>query len=542
MRIWSVPAFWMSRHGLILAVVLLSTAGFRLVVLDRHFGYDAEGASASQYGILARNYLRFDWTDTRGMPVLTVGQHATAPVVLYPDHPPLIPLLIAPFYAGFGVGEWQTRLPISIMTIVAVYVLYRLLARTATRRAGVVAAAVFAASPMILYFGGMPDVIGTPLILFILLAVLGYLRFHREPRLSTFVPFFAAFALGSLCDWPAYVIAPVFVAHFVGTRPRSEWPWIMAFGGAACVLFATVYVYIALATQSSWTWMLPLFARHSALGGVPSFTPMQWLSTAFALNRMFHTLILMIACGLWLVMFGFRFHRPHGGATVARLLLAWGALCIMIGTTAAYHHQFVWMFLTPGIAVSTALLIEWVFRVSDKHRVAPITGVAVAIGVAMFASWTASTTFNRLYPTIPDAPFTPVEMGQAIRAAAPDPGDVALVVGGDGGPGSQLWFYGDRALRVNVWTVAGVEERLSQNWVDLVYNFDVQPWDATVAGIVFPRWWDACCGDVRVYLEARYPSVELPPALSDKFAVFCPAADMGCESRLLGVEPESWGR
>ena len=510
----------MSRHGLVLALVLLYTAGFRLIVLDRPFDYDAEGASASQYGILARNYLRFDWTDTRGMPVLTVGQHAAAPVVLYPDHPPLVPLFIAPFYAGFGVGEWQTRLPISLMTVVAVYVLYRLLALTATRRAGVVAAAVFAATPMILYFGGMPDVIGTPLILFILLSVLGYLRFHREPRLSTFVPFVAAFVLASLCDWPAYVIVPVFLAHFVGTQPRSEWPWILAFGGAACALFVAVYVYIALATQSSWTWMLPLFARHSALGGVASFTPMQWLGMAFDLNRMLHTLVLMVACGMWLVMFGLRFRRPQGGATVARLLLAWGVACIMIGMTAAYNHQFVWMFLTPGIAVSTALLIERLFRITEQYRVAPITRVGVAFGVVMFATWTASTTFGRLYPTMRTAPFTPMEMGQAIQAAAPDPGDVALVVGGDGGPGSQLWFYGDRALRINVWTVAGVEERLRQNWVDLVYNFDVQPWDATAAGIVFPRWWDECCGDVRVHLEERYPPVQLPPALSDKFAVF----------------------
>ena len=299
------------------------------------------------------------------MPALTVGHHPTAPVVLYPDHPPLIPLLVAPFYAGFGVGEWQTRLPISIMTIAAVYVWYRLLALTATRRAGVAAAGVFAASPLILYFGGMPDVIGTPLILFILLSVLGYLRFHREPRLATFTPFLAALVLAGLCDWPAYVMAPIFVAHFMATRPRLEWPWILSFGVAASALFAAVYVYIALATHSPWTWMLPLFARHSTVGGVPPFTLMQWLGTAFALNRMLHTLALIIACGLWLVIFGFRFRRPPAGATVARLLIAWGVTCILIGNKAAYTHEFIWIFLTPGIAVSTALLIEGLFQL---HR------------------------------------------------------------------------------------------------------------------------------------------------------------------------------
>ena len=512
--------FGVGRHALILALVLLYTAGFQLVVLDRPFGYDMEGASASEIGIWARNYLRFDWTQTRGMPVLTVGQLSTAPIVLHPDHPPLIPLLIAAFYAGFGVGEWQTRLPMSIMMIAAVCVVYRLVALSATRRAGVAAAAVFAACPMTLFFGGMPDPAGTPLILFILLSVLGYLRFHGEPRLSTFIPFLSAFVLASLCDWPGYMIAPVFLAHFIVTKPHIEWPWILSFGGAACALFAAVYVYITLVTHSPWTWMLPRFARHSTVVGAQPFTLMQWLDTAFILNRMLHTTALLITSGLWLVIFGFRFRRPQAGATVARLLIAWGVACVVIGNTAAYTHESIWIFLTPGIAVSTALLIEWLFLVTEPYRIAPIMGLGVALIVAMFATWTSHTTFRRLYPTTPAAPFTPMEMGQAIKAAAPDPGDLALVVGGDGGPGAQLWFYGDRALRVNVWSITEVEERLTEDWADLVYDFDVQPWKATAAGIVFPRWWDDGFADVRVYLEERYPTVSLPPALSDKFEVF----------------------
>ena len=216
--------------------------------------------------------------------------------------------------------------------------LYRLLAPHSPH--GVLvwfAAAVFAASPLILFFGGMPDPIGTPLILFILLSVLGYLRFHREPRLSTFLPFFTAFVLASVCDWPAYVIAPVFLAHFCATRPRREWPWMVAFAGGACALFAAVYVYVALATGSPWTWMLPLFSRHSTVGGAPPFTLMQWLSTAFTLNRLLHTFTLILAVGLWLVVFGFRFPPPASRShRRPGLLIAWGVTCISIGNTAAY--------------------------------------------------------------------------------------------------------------------------------------------------------------------------------------------------------------
>ena len=83
-----------------------------------------------------------------------------------------------------------------------------------------------------------------------------------------------------------------------------------------------------------------------------------------------------------------------------------------------------------------------------------------------------------------------------------------------------MWFYGDRALRTNVWSIPEVEERLREDWADLFFNFDVQPWDATAAGIVFPRRWDDGFADVRVYLEERYPTVRLPAALSDKFEVF----------------------
>jgi hypothetical protein len=247
---------------------------------------------------------------------------------------------------------------------------------------------------------------------------------------------------------------------------------------------------------------------------------MDWLGTAFDFNRRLHTSALLIASGLWLVIFGVRFRRPPAGATVARLLIAWGVACVVIGNTAAYTHESIWIFLTPGIAVTAALLIEWLCLVAEQHRVAPAMGPGVALVAAMFATWTGYTTYGRLYPTTSAAPFTPMEMGQAIQAAAPGSGDLALVVGGDGGPGAQLWFYGDRALRVNVWSIAGVEERLTEEWADLVYNFDVQPWKATATGIVFPRWWDDGFEDVRAYLEERYSPVSLPPAVSEKFAVF----------------------
>src|SRR6266700_2040706 len=104
----------MNRKRLLLAIVLIYAAAFRVLVLDRPFYADAEG-SGSLNGVLARSYLRYDWAQNRG-----------TPPVFYPDHPPLVPLLIVPFYKAFGIGEWQTRLPISLVTIGAILALYEL--------------------------------------------------------------------------------------------------------------------------------------------------------------------------------------------------------------------------------------------------------------------------------------------------------------------------------------------------------------------------------------------------------------------------------
>src|SRR5262249_24536049 len=209
-----------------------------------------------------------------------------------------------------------------------------LLARAATPRAGLIGVALFAAAPITLYFGGFPDVIGMPLVLFVLLTVMGYLHFHHAPGDRTFLFFVAAFVLAGVCDWPAYLVVPVFVAHFIATRPRRQWPWIVAFAIAACMLFAALYVYIMLATGSPWDWMIPLFTRRSALVGGRPFALRQWLAAVFAFNRTYHTLLLLVTAGLWVIVVGFRRHHASPGVTVARLLLAWGVLYVVVGSKA----------------------------------------------------------------------------------------------------------------------------------------------------------------------------------------------------------------
>lgn len=494
----------MNRHGMLLALVAIYAATFRLAVLDRPFDYDAEGSGCLN-GVLARSYLRFDWAQTRGMPVLSLDPARATPIVFYPDHPPLVPLLIVPFYKAFGVGPWQTRLPIALTTIGAILVLYGLVALVATRRTALIAAALFAATPMTLYFGGFADVVGMPLILFTLVTVFAYLRFQRAPGFRTFAALAVAFAVAGFCDWPAYVVAPIVAGHFIATRRRSEWPWIVLFGMVACVWFLAVYTYITLATGSPWTWMADLFARRSALVGVRTYTGREWLTAAASFNTTYHTVPLMIAAAIGIAASRFR-RGSESGATVALLLLAWAALYAFIGAKALYNHEWAWCVFTPGLAVAAALLLD------------RVPGIAAAGAVVAFAIWTTASSFASLYPAPQNWAFTPMQMAAAIELAAPGPRDVALIVG-DEAP-AQLWFYADRLTRGNIWTVDDFERRLNDDTVDLMFNFDEQPWKERATGLVFPKIWRGGFGNLYDYLGARYPRVPLPPALADMFDVF----------------------
>jgi hypothetical protein len=506
----------MTRHTLLLALVLVYAAGFRLLVLDRPFHDDVEGHGAF-FGILARNYLRFDWARTRGVPLLTAGQGPDAAIVFYPDHPPLVPLLIAASYRLFGVGEWQTRLPTAIATVAAVAMLYLLLTRFGSRRAALIAAALFAATPMTLYFGGQPEVVGMPLGLFILLSTLAYLHFHRQPGLPTFVPLVAAFTLAGLSDWPAFLIVPVFLAHFLSTRPRRDWAWMLAFACHSCALFVALYIYIALAASLPWDWMVPLFLKHSTSRVDAPLTARAWFATAAAYNRARHTLPLLAAAAIWLIAWAPRIHLPQRGARVARILIAWGILHVLVGRHGVFEHEWWWWPLTPGLAVSAALLIDAILTAVERRAPAHAANAGAALVIGSFALWTGVATFKELYPDRRREAFTTVEVGQAIQAAAPNPNDVVLIVGGDLIP--QDWFYGDRLLRLNVWSIDDFKRRLNDDSAEITYGY-TQPCNRAGAGLVFPMVWDHDFGDLRVYLERRYPSVAVAPGLAGKFEVF----------------------
>jgi Dolichyl-phosphate-mannose-protein mannosyltransferase len=501
-------------HAWLLLAVLAYAAGFRLATLNRPFDYGDE-ATGSFYGIMARNYLRFPWAESHGMPIVSVGARPGVSPVWYADHSPLVPLVIAPVYKVFGFGAWQTRLPTALATLLSVLVLFVLVRRFGSTRSALTAAALFAAMPMTLYFGGQPEVTGMPLVLFALATVYSYLLFQREPSARAFAWLLACFALAGASDWPGFVLAPVLVAHFVATQPRRRWPWMIAFSLFAATVFALLYVYIKWAAALPWAWMIPLVKGRAAIGRTP-FTARQWLQTARTFNVRRHSLPLLIAVTAWMAWRAVA-RRGQPGTQVAWLLLAWGAAHVAISRQGVYNHEWWWWPLTPGIAVGSALFIDGGLDALERRHPGRWPQTAVAAAIVLFASWTTFSAYTELYPREPPGPFTALELGRAIQIAAPGANDVAMLAFSGDDP--EVWFYGDRPLRVDIWSVDDFTSRANGQYVDLVFS-DLQDWPGPAAGLVFPAAVRPTSADLYAYLRARYPLEPLPPDLARKFDVF----------------------
>ena len=507
-----------ARHlALGLVAILLFSGCFRLLVLDRPFEYDPE-AYGSAYGVMARNYFNYAWTETHGMPVLTMGRNPDAPVFFYRDHPPLVPLLIFGVYHFFGVGEWQTRLPTAAFTVLTAFALYLLLCRHGSPRLGVIAAAVYAALPINLYYGGLAEVVGQPLVLFTVLSVLAYLNFHRDPSSRNLVLVITVFALAGASDWPAFIIVPVYLVHFLLTRPRGQWPRIFVFCLAACALFTALYIYIAVATHARWDWMIPVFLGRSGFGKL-EFTAGSWLKQALEFNLSMHTLPVLIASGAWIILRGWRLRaasRP--GTTVTLILLSWGLLHVAIGREGVYLHEWWWSPLAPGLAAATSLGLDAMISVLNRWGQKQHIGeVAVVCFLVLFTSWTSQASYRRLFPPKGSAHVSTRELGQAIQIAAPGPNDVALLVWSGQNP--QEFFYGNRPLRDGVWSVEDFKTMLNGDKVVLVYGFE-QPWKARAAGIVFPFELRSDYPELLRHLEDNYQQLTTPESLVGKFLVF----------------------
>ncbi len=514
------PSRFACRCGLV--AVLVYAAAVRLALLDVPFHSTAEATGAFQ-AIEARNYVRLPWAVHHGIPVQSMGDDPAVPVTFYPNHPPLVPLTIALAYRTLGEGNWQTRLPAALATVGTVLALYLVLAGLGRRRAGVIAAALYAATPMALYYGGQPEFPNAQFTLLCLVTFAAFLRFHRRPGATTLGLLGATFALAATADWPAFHVVPVVGAYFLATRPRRAWGWAALFGLVAVAVFAGLYAHVVWAATGDWAWM----AEHlRTRAGGRDFTAGQWLAAAWRFNADQLTVPLLLLAAAWIAARLLAAWRraaapPDRAATLAGLVLAWAALHVAVGRQGCFHHPWWWWPLTLAVVLCAALALDAALAGAAAWTRRPRTAAALlAAALAAFAVTTTRATVPRLVDprhTGEGAFHSGPLLAAAVRAAAPDRNSAVLLVSADRLP--NLWFYADRPLKTDVWDVASFRARLRDGVADLPFGFR-QRWPAAPVALVFPEAYRGIARELDAYLRARYRAIPAPPELGALYRLY----------------------
>lgn len=505
-------------HGILLALILLFTASFRLAVLNRPFERDPEGCGAF-YGLIARNCFRYPWSEHIGLPVISMGEGGS--MVYYANHPPTTGLLIAGVHLLTGYrggydslpGDWQTRLPSAVFTVGCAALMYFLLRRRAGEVVALLAPALFACIPMSLYYGGQPDVISTQLVFFALLTVAAYERFADAPGWRTLGWLVLAFLGAGVMDWPAYYLIPILGLHYICTHRPKQWGWAIGFGLAGTFIFFLLYAHLAIG-KGDWWWMVSQVERRTGgeTDAAQRFSLVQWFQHAvIEIGVKRHTWVVSGLALIGVVVAAIR--RPlHPGTRFVGLVLAWGVLHVLIGRQGVYQHEWWWWPMTPGLVMAAAIGIEWIVSAAIKPRVAyGIVGVLIAsaAGVNSYRTIREMNSPNRINKG--GIEFSLAELGDVIRESAP-PDRAVVLAESDISLG--IWYYADRALKRHVWDPATLESRIADQQVELSFDAKGQ-FPHPAAAMVVPKSYLAELGTLVQHLDARYPKRDL-----EKFLVY----------------------
>ncbi|MEK7110989.1 MAG: glycosyltransferase family 39 protein [Patescibacteria group bacterium] len=337
--------------GLILLAFLLLSVNINKPFIGQH---DWNGVV---YGQQAKNFLRFGY-----LPLKFGATLATADI--RPDerkylihYTPALPVLISLSYGIFGISEMSTRLVPIIASLASVFLVVLLGKELISFRAGIIAGALMAVTPMFIYYGKNPvhEIVLLP---FALLAFYSYRRFLKTGKKGWWNILLLALTFAMLIGWPGYYAAGLIFIHGVLLQPKEKIKFFQLPLIAVTLLTIFFFHSIILSPQATGDLQKIFFAR---LGG-SSVGLIDFLTRELRYSINLLTVSLLFLSSVWLVS------NPKNKSIIL-LLGIFGLAHILIFRQAGYYHEYLLFPLLPFIALASAGTVDNLLKLFQSLKI-----------------------------------------------------------------------------------------------------------------------------------------------------------------------------
>jgi len=326
------------------------------------------GFSGALSGIIARNYNRYGWWDTKFMPLWHSGPLSPHEMAHYAHlrHPSLRYLLTSVFTGVFGLQEWAINLVPILFSLGSALALYLLVKRTWGRWTALLAVAFLIVLPMDVYYGStsLYEPIGMCFALFALYFYARWLESSPHSNVRLLIPVFLCLWLAAWTDYPGYYMIGLIGLHILAFGPSGRRKWFVAaaLGALALACFGLWVGYAALASGSVRTFIRGVELRAGAYEA--RFTFWAYYTLQYMRIREFFTPTLRLLAAGWAIfcLLDWRDRAARWRHSWVALLLGYGLANLVIFRQGSWVHDFWLFFLSPFFAVASAVTLRELAR------------------------------------------------------------------------------------------------------------------------------------------------------------------------------------
>lgn len=335
------------------------------------------------YGQQAKNFFRFGYLPLKFGATLATFNTSPDERKYLIHYTPVLPVLISFAYRIFGVSEASTRIVPVITSLASVFLVVLLGKELISFRAGIIAGALMAVTPMFIYYGKNPvhEIVLLP---FALLAFYSYKRFLKTGQKVWWDILLFASISAMLVGWPGYYVTCLIFIHGVLLQPKARIKFFQL--PLIAVMLLTIFFFhsIILSSQAVGDLRNIFFARlgGSSIGLIDFLTK----ELRYSINLFTATLLLLSMVWILSVIPGFfrkilSFLRKQGSAVIPAnagiysdidsgsrsgmtrgvillLLGIFGLAHILIFRQAGYYHEYLLFPLLPFIALASAGTVD----------------------------------------------------------------------------------------------------------------------------------------------------------------------------------------